>query len=152
MLFDSGANGSYISSRFANEQRVPVTPRLNAIVTSSPLGNMRCTHLCRGVRIDIEGHPFLANLTLLPSNGLDVILEMDWLTQHKGLISCSPRYVEFTHPNGHVIRCEPNHGKSVSMLCALETKTLEEVPVICEYPDVFPEELPVCHPTGMWSS
>jgi hypothetical protein len=28
------------------------------------------------------------------------------------------------------------------MLCALEAKTVEEVPVVNEYPDVFPKELP----------
>ena len=27
------------------------------------------------------------------------------------------------------------------MLCALEAKLVEEVPVVCKYPDVFPEEL-----------
>ena len=27
------------------------------------------------------------------------------------------------------------------MLCALEAKSVEEVPVVCEYPDVFPKEL-----------
>jgi hypothetical protein len=28
------------------------------------------------------------------------------------------------------------------MLCVLEAKTIEEVPVVSEYPDMFPEELP----------
>ena len=28
------------------------------------------------------------------------------------------------------------------MLSALEAKSVEEVPVVCEYPDVFPKELP----------
>jgi hypothetical protein len=28
------------------------------------------------------------------------------------------------------------------MLCALEAKSVDEVPVVNEYPDVFPEELP----------
>ena len=28
------------------------------------------------------------------------------------------------------------------MLCALEAKSVEEVPIVCEYPNVFPEELP----------
>ena len=91
--------------------------------------------------IIIEGHPFLADLTLLPSDGLDVKLGMDWLTQHKGVISWS-WYVEITHPSGHVILCEPNLDRTVSMLCTLEAKSVEEVPVVCEYPDVFPEELP----------
>jgi hypothetical protein len=93
------------------------------------------------VSITIEGYPFLANLTLLPSEGLDVILGMDWLTQHKGVISCSPRYVEITHPSGHIIRYKPNQGNIVSLLCALEAKTVEEVSIVNEYPDVFPEEL-----------
>ena len=118
-----------------------MTPRKKPIDTSSPLGNIRCTKKCQGVSILIEGFPFLANLTLLPSDGLDVILGMAWLTQHKGVISCSPRYVEITHPIGHIIRCEPNHEKTVSMLCALEAKLVEEVPIVCEYPDVFPKEL-----------
>ena len=91
--------------------------------------------------IIIESHPFLADLTLLPYDGLDVILGMDWLTQHKGVLSCSPWYMEITHPSGHVILCEPNLERTVSMLCALEAKLVEEVPVVCKYPDVFPEEL-----------
>ena len=28
------------------------------------------------------------------------------------------------------------------LLCALEAKSIEEVPIVCEYPDVFPDELP----------
>ena len=50
--------------------------------------------------------------------------------------------MEITHPSGHVIQCEPNLERIVSMLCALEAKPVEEVPIVCEYPDVFPEELP----------
>jgi hypothetical protein len=119
-----------------------VTPHKEPIDTSSPFGRIICTKRCQGVSITIEGYPFLADLTLLPSKGLDVILGMDWLTQHKGVISCSPRYVEITHSSGHIIHCKPNQGKTVSMLCALEAKTIEEVPVVNEYPDVFPEELP----------
>ena len=30
----------------------------------------------------------------------------------------------------------------VSMLCAWEAKSVKEVPIVCEYPDVFPKELP----------
>ena len=32
------------------------------------------------------------------------------------------------------------------MLCALEAKSVEEVPLVCEYPDVFPEEMPGMSP------
>ena len=33
--------------------------------------------------------------------------------------------MEITHPSGHVIRCEPNHEKTVSMLCAMEAKSID---------------------------
>ena len=120
VLFDLGATYSYISTKFAQELSIPVTPRKEPIDTSSPLGRIICTKRCQGVSITIEGHPFLADLTLLPSDGLDVILGMDWLTQQKGLISCSPRFVEITHPSGHIIRCELNLDRMVSMLCSME--------------------------------
>jgi hypothetical protein len=108
VLFDSRATCSYISTKFAREHNIPVTPRKEPIDTSSSLGRIICTKRCQGVSITIEGYPFLADLTLLPSEGLDVILGMDWLTQHKGVISCSPRYVEITHPSGPIMRCKPN--------------------------------------------
>jgi hypothetical protein len=55
-----------------------------------------------------------------------------------------------THPSGQVIRCEPQFGRSTSILCALkarseslkEEKIVHDVPVVRDYPDVFPEELP----------
>ena len=74
VLFDSGATCSYISTKFAREHNLPVTPWRVPIDPSSPLGNIRCTKRCQGVSITIEGHPFLSDLTLLPSDGLDVIL------------------------------------------------------------------------------
>ena len=42
---------------------------------------------------------------------------------------------------GDIIQCEPNLEKTISMLCALEAKSVEEVPIVCEYLDVFPKEL-----------
>jgi hypothetical protein len=149
VLFDSGTTCSYISTKFAREHSIPVTPRKEPIDTSSPLGHIIFTKRCQGVSITIEGYPFLADLTLLPSEGLDLILGMDWLTQHKGVISCSPRYVEMTHPSGHIIRCKPNQGRTVSMLCALEAKTVKEVPVVNEYPNMFLRSCQACHLIGM---
>jgi hypothetical protein len=72
----------------------------------------------KGVSIMIEGSPFLANPTSLPSDGLHVILGMDWLSGHRWVISCSPKYVEITCPCGRVVCSDPNHERTVSMLCA----------------------------------
>jgi hypothetical protein len=77
VLFDPGATCSYITSRFAQEHSIPVTPRSIPIDTISPLGTTRSTKIYKGVRITIEGSTFLADLALLPLDGLDVILGMD---------------------------------------------------------------------------
>ena len=53
---------------------------------------------------------FLANLTVLKSDGdIDVILGMDWLTKHKGLISCFPQSISLEHPRGFRVQIEATH-------------------------------------------
>jgi hypothetical protein len=99
-LFNTGATGSYVTSRFVNKLSLPTTARSIPIITSSPLRDIRCTLLCKGVDVDIQGHKFFGDLTVLPSHGIDVILGMDWITAHKGVISTSPRLVTLVHPDG----------------------------------------------------
>jgi hypothetical protein len=54
VLFDTGATGSYITSRFVNKLSFPTTTRSIPIITSSPLGDIRCTLLCKGVEVVIQ--------------------------------------------------------------------------------------------------
>jgi len=71
------------------------------MITSSPLGDVNCTLLCKSVRLKMAEYKFLADLKVLQSDGdIDVILGMDWLTKHKGLISCFPRSVSLEHLGG----------------------------------------------------
>ena len=145
VLFDSGATSSYVSTKFASQNSLPMTIRSRPILTSSPLGDLRYTLECKGVRIMIHGMPFTADLTVLKSEGIDVILGMDWLTKHKGVISCSPRLVILEHPSGKKIEVEPLKSRDVPRVYHLngaEEKTLFDVPVVCDYPDVFLEKLP----------
>jgi hypothetical protein len=84
----------------------------------------------------------------LESKGIDVILGMDWLEKHKVLIDCAKKSVKLTTPDGKELEfiTEPvvtakgmaNHAK-ITQLDAVQSS---EVPVVNEFPDVFPEELP----------
>jgi hypothetical protein len=141
VLFDTDAIGSYIISRFVNKLSLPTTNRSFPIITSSPLGDIRCTLLCKGVDVVILDHKFLGDLTLLPSNGIDVILWMDWITTHKGVISTSPRLVTLVHPDRSRVTFDPMKSRDIPAVYSLHTKAISDVPVVCEYEDVFPEEL-----------
>ena len=98
--------------------------------------------MCKGVEMIIKGHKFLGDLTVLNSNGIDVILGMDWITAHKGVIFIAPHPVTLLHPNGKKITFEPMKSRDIPAVYNLNMKTVADVPVVCEYPYVFPEELP----------
>jgi hypothetical protein len=55
----------------------------NQMIVSSPGGDMHARHVCPKVNILIWGVELIANLIVLESKGIDVILGMDWLSKHK---------------------------------------------------------------------
>jgi hypothetical protein len=75
----------------------------------------------------IQGLLFTADLTVLPSEGIDVILGMDWLTAHKGVISCLPRLVTLEHPSGKKVEVEPLKSRDVPQVynpCRVKTRRI----------------------------
>jgi hypothetical protein len=57
---------------------------------------MHARHVCPKVSILIRGLEFLADLIVLESKGIDVILGMDWLSKHNGLIDYAKKAVRLT--------------------------------------------------------
>jgi hypothetical protein len=94
------------------------------------------------VDVVIQGHKFCEDLTVLPSNGIGVILVMDWITTHKGVISTLPRLMTLVQPDGTRVTFEPMKSRDIPAVYSLHTKAILDVPMVCEFEDVFPEELP----------
>jgi hypothetical protein len=69
VLFDTGAQFSYISTKFVKEMSLPTKPRPRPILTSSPLGEKRSTLECGRVKMVFEGQLFTVDLTVLESTG-----------------------------------------------------------------------------------
>jgi hypothetical protein len=84
----------------------------------------------------------------LESKGIDVILGMDWLSKHKVLIDCVKKSVKLTTQDGKEMEfvVEPIvTTKGVAnrvKVNQLDASQGPEVPMVSEFPDVFPEELP----------
>jgi hypothetical protein len=99
-----------------------------------------------------KGVAFVANLIVLESKGIDAILGMDWLSKHKVLIDCAKKLVKLTTPEGKELEfvTEPVvTAKGVAnrvKVNQLDASQGSEVPVVNEFPDVFPEELPSMPP------
>jgi hypothetical protein len=100
ILFDSGALHSFISAKYVAKYNLPVSLLKYRMVVSSPSGDMPAGQVCPRVHIKIRGVDFIANLIILDSKGIDVILGMDWLSKHKALTDCIKKSVKFTIEDG----------------------------------------------------
>jgi hypothetical protein len=84
----------------------------------------------------------------LKSKGIGVIFGMDWLSKHKVLIDCAKKSVKLTTPGGKEMEFVVEPVVTVKGVAnrakvnQLDASQGSEVPVVNEFPDVFPEELP----------
>jgi hypothetical protein len=77
-------------------------------------------------------------LILLNLEGMDILLGMDWMTRHRVSLDIFSRIVEINCPEyGHTILHLPQQEYISSCVYAIEGIKLEDVPVVCEYSDVF---------------
>jgi hypothetical protein len=148
VLFDSGASHSFISSAYVGKHNLPLSLLKCQMIVSSTRGDMPARQLCPKVNLKIRGVDFVTNVIVLELKSIDVILGMDWLSKHKVLIDYAKKSVKLTTPEGKEMEffVEPvliakgvaNHVK----VNQLDASQGSKVPVVNEFPDVFPEELP----------
>ena len=90
----------------------------------------------------IGRHVFPSDLIVLESQGLDVIMGMDWLSMYGGNIDCASKTIFLTTPEGRRIKYVSRHVPKRPQVNSLSGVVQEEVPVVKDFPDVFPKELP----------
>jgi hypothetical protein len=79
ILFDSGASYSFNTEQFVAKHGIPISYMKTHLLDSSPNGEMKSAYVCSEVNLKIGGMDFQADLVVLTSCGLDVILGMDGL-------------------------------------------------------------------------
>jgi hypothetical protein len=142
ILFDSGASHSFISSSFVAKHSLPIASMKHTILLISPGGEMRTKHICLAVSITIRGVDIPSNLILLDSKGIDITLSMEWLSKYDGVIQCARKAVKLTKKDitsvefVAMVQSGPD-----SKLNQTQAIALEDIRVVQDYPDVFPEEL-----------
>jgi hypothetical protein len=102
---------------------------------------MKIGYICPQVKINIMGVDFLANLVVLKSWGIDVILGIDWLRSCDGVIQCRKKSVLLTSPQGERIEYVGTPSSNSGTVNSVQGKALEDLRVVSEFPDVFPEDL-----------
>ena len=143
VLFDSGASHSFVTRPFVSKSGLKPTSMARPMIVQIPGDTTRTQQSCEQVPVDIHGSRFYADLVVLGEQGLEVILGMNWMTKYKGHIDCANKAITVTSSEGKLIR----HVSSLPSSRAQCKKsaadpTLDQVPIVCEFVDVFPDELP----------
>ena len=84
------------------------------------------------------------DLIVLLGLAIDVILGMKWMSGHGVLIDTSTRTIMLREPkwDGAFLLPLPRSFDLQNLSCAIQTTTLYDIPVVCDFPDIFLDELP----------
>ncbi|GKE84422.1 putative reverse transcriptase domain-containing protein, partial [Tanacetum coccineum] len=115
VLFDTGADRSFVSTAFSSQ--IDITPTALDYYYDVKLADERIFGLntiLRGCTLNFLNHPFNIDLMPIELGSFDAINGMDWLAKYHTVIDTKDKSKE---------------------------KRLEDVPIIQDFPDVFPEDL-----------
>jgi hypothetical protein len=143
ILFDFGATHSFINVKTVSNLDLKWCHTNQAYMVATPGRKVASNQVALRVPLEIGSKTFPTHLVTLSLNGVDVILGMNWMTQHKVVLYISKRMLEINSPFvGNSILYLPPTGHKGSCVYAAITTQLEDIPVVCEYTNVFPDELP----------
>ena len=84
---------------------------------------------CRNLTLEIGKNAFPVNLIILETQGLDVILGLDWMTNFEEVIDCANRTITLTTPERKKIRYKSKRCLKGVRLNSLKGVSLEEVQI-----------------------
>ncbi|GJS87264.1 putative reverse transcriptase domain-containing protein [Tanacetum coccineum] len=140
VLFDSGADRSFISIYIASMLNIPSITIDTFYDIEMADGNLVSTNtVIKGCTLTLLNQPFEIDLMPIKLGNFDVVIGMDWLSKYHAKILCDEKVVHIPI-NGKtlIIRVFMIHV----MEKKLDEKRLEDIPVVKEFSNVFPEDLP----------
>ncbi|GKA73869.1 putative reverse transcriptase domain-containing protein [Tanacetum coccineum] len=138
---------------------------------------IRINTIIQGCTLNFLNHPFNINLTPVELGSFDVIIGMDWLSKYHTAIGCAEKIVRIPWGNETLIirgdKSNQGNGTRLNIISYTKTqkyllkghhvflahvttketkdksgeKRLEDVQIVRDFPEVFPEDLPGLLPT-----
>ncbi|GJT88311.1 putative reverse transcriptase domain-containing protein [Tanacetum coccineum] len=141
-LFDSGADYSFVSTTFIPLLDIEPSDLGFSYEIEIASGQLvEIDKVIRGCKLEIEGHVFDINLIPFGSGSFDVIIGMDWLSDHKAEIICHEKVVRIPLLDGKVLRVlgEKPEEKMRQLMSAKAKEKKQEI--VRDFPKVFPNDL-----------
>jgi hypothetical protein len=143
VLFDSRASHSFISTKFSAKCQLPFLHTNGGITISTPGGRVATYQINRHVPIKLGSYIFKTTLLIMGLDSVDIILGTDWLARYHAVIDVAARAIEIHSPlDDEITLYLPDQGCTRSCAFVMIESPVERIPVVCDYPDVFLDELP----------
>jgi hypothetical protein len=141
--FDSGALHDFMSFTCAKKASLPLVALGAPYVISTPGGRVDANQVAQKVPLELSGRIFGTNLIILSGQGIDVMVGMTWMKLHRAVLDIAGRLVHLDSPvYGKVILHLPTVSRIKPSLHQVVDLKLEDIHVIREFMDVFPDHLP----------
>jgi hypothetical protein len=143
VLFDFGASHSFMSMGYAERHNLPIMAIPKAYRISTPDAKMFINTRTDTVCLMLATHNYRLQFMLLPRHGIDAILGMNWLRVYGVVLDLKRRVVELRLPasKDKMSLLIPAELTSLVAATVEVSSDLTSIPVVCEFPDVFPDDL-----------
>nr|GEY51999.1 hypothetical protein [Tanacetum cinerariifolium] len=177
VLFDTGADRSFISSTFSEHLNITPTALDTGFDVDIAKGkSLTATTILRGCTLNLQNHTFKINLLPIELGSFNVIIEMEWMSEHRLVVVFYEKYIRIPYKNDVLIvrgeRSEVRSKSRLEVILSIKTqkytengcpvfliqvtgkegvktpkRRVKDVPVAKDFPEVFPEDLPRLLPT-----
>ncbi|GKB21548.1 putative reverse transcriptase domain-containing protein, partial [Tanacetum coccineum] len=144
VLFDSGADFSFISTNFAplNVKPSIVNPRYVIEVANGKKAEV--DRIICDCKLEFGNFLFIIDLIPLGHGSFNVIVGMDWLSKNKAVIVCHEKVVEISLEGSGILRVQGERTPGVAkalMNVKVDEPKLSDISVVQDLVDVFLKDL-----------
>ncbi|GJR54795.1 reverse transcriptase domain-containing protein [Tanacetum coccineum] len=145
ILFDSGAEKSFVSSAFTPFIDIAPTALNTSYEIELADGKVVSTNtILYSCTLVLLNHVFKIDLLPTRLGSFDVIIGMDWLAYYRALIDCYEKIVRIPLPNGEILEVQGERPeKDLGSLACIKAdeKKLDDIRIVRDFPEVFPDDL-----------
>ncbi|GKD13696.1 putative reverse transcriptase domain-containing protein [Tanacetum coccineum] len=165
VLFDSGADKSFVSISLASKLNIPPITIDTFYDIKMADGNLVSINTVnQGTILTLLNQPFKINLMSIKLDSFDVVIGMDWLSKYHARIICDEKVVHIPIDGETLIIRDDRSKTRLNLISCIKTeryiskgcqvfvaqimekksdeKRLEDIPVVREFLEIFPEDLP----------
>ncbi|KAD4889453.1 hypothetical protein E3N88_21526 [Mikania micrantha] len=165
VLFDTGADKSFISPEFASLLSLPAVELETPYVIELANGKLIKTNsVIQGCSLNLNDHLFNIELLPIELGSFDVVVGMDWLSINQAEVICQTKMIRIPLPEGNTLIVQGEQaGRKLGIISCMQTQKclrkgcpaflayvinnsssqerIEDIPVVKDFPEVFPDNI-----------